>query len=155
MRGLSGEGRVMGSGEAEFAGLQLSRNGESLLARNMDEAVRLAREHPQSGVVVRLEDGEGRPWNPGAITGGRVWADSVPDNVATGIQHGENIPPEILAQQAREAQQLREMEAREEQTVRALARSHDKAPETSDAVRDVAREQVQEKEADRQSVTLP
>lgn len=155
MRGLSGEGRVMGNGEAEFAGLQLSRNGESLLASNMEEAVRLAREHPQSGVVVRLKDGEGRPWNPGAITGGRVWADSVPDIVATGTQHGEKIPPEILAQQALEAQQRREMEARAEQTVRALARSHDKAPKTSDAVRDVAREQVQEKETDRQSVTLP
>ncbi len=69
----------MGSGDAAFAGLQASRNGESLLARDMEEGVRLARENPQSGVVVRLE-GEARPWNPGAITGGRVWADGLPDS---------------------------------------------------------------------------
>jgi hypothetical protein len=67
----------------------------------MEEGVRLARENPQSGVVVRLE-GEARPWNPGAITGGRVWADGLPD--ATGTQPAETVPPEVLAQQAREAE---------------------------------------------------
>ncbi|WP_252703918.1 conjugative transfer relaxase/helicase TraI domain-containing protein, partial [Shigella flexneri] len=51
-----------------------SRNGESLLADNMQDGVRIARDNPDSGVVVRIA-GEGRPWNPGAITGGRVWGD--------------------------------------------------------------------------------
>lgn len=113
LKGFGGEGRVMGSGDAAFAGLQASRNGESLLARNMEEGVRLARENPQSGVVVRLE-GEARPWNPGAITGGRVWADVVPDGTDT--KHGEKIPPEVLAQQKRE------LEKRAEDAVRELAR---------------------------------
>lgn len=72
LRGFSGEGRVKGSGDAQFVALQGSRNGESLLADNMQDGVRIARDNPDSGVVVRIA-GEGRPWNPGAITGGRVW----------------------------------------------------------------------------------
>lgn len=71
LRGFSGEGRVKGSGDAQFVALQGSRNGESLLADNMQDGVRIARDNPDSGVVVRIA-GEGRPWNPGAITGGRV-----------------------------------------------------------------------------------
>lgn len=74
LRGFSGEGRVKGSGDAQFVALQGSRNGESLLADNMQDGVRIARDNPDSGVVVRIA-GEGRPWNPGAITGGRVWGD--------------------------------------------------------------------------------
>nr|BBV26417.1 hypothetical protein [Escherichia coli] len=72
LRGFSGEGRVKGRGDAQFVALQGSRNGESLLADNMQDGVRIARDNPDSGVVVRIA-GEGRPWNPGAITGGRVW----------------------------------------------------------------------------------
>nr|WP_283669796.1 hypothetical protein [Escherichia coli] len=45
---------------------------------------------PDSGVVVRIA-GEGRPWNPGAITGGRVWGD-IPDNsVQPGAGNGEPV----------------------------------------------------------------
>lgn len=72
LRGFSGEGRVKGSEDAQFVALQGSRNGESLLADNIQDGVRIARDNPDSGVVVRIA-GEGRPWNPGAITGGRVW----------------------------------------------------------------------------------
>ncbi|WP_284345783.1 hypothetical protein, partial [Escherichia coli] len=48
--------------------------------------------------------GEGRPWNPGAITGGRVWGD-IPDNsVKPGAGNGEPVTAEVLAQrQAEEA----------------------------------------------------
>lgn len=76
LRGFSGEGRVKGCGDAQFVALQGSRNGESLLADNMQDGVRIARDNPDSGVVVRIA-GEGRPWNPGAITGGRVWGDTL------------------------------------------------------------------------------
>lgn len=154
LQGLGGEGRVMGSEGAAFAGLQASRNGESLMARDMEEGVRLARENPQSGVVVRTGDAEGRPWNPGAITGGRVWADGVPD--ATGTQHGEKIPPEVLAQQALEAQQMRELEKRADDAVRELARGGEKSAEPADAVRELARELSDEKGRERSpAVTLP
>ncbi len=154
LQGLGGEGRIMGSEAAAFAGLQASRNGESLLARDMDEAVRLARENPQSGVVVRLNDAEGRPWNPGTITGGRVWADSMPEGVGT--QQGEKIPPEILAQQALEALQRQEMEKRAEEAVRALSRGGDQVPEDAEAVHGLVRDLNNEKASERSSsVTLP
>lgn len=155
LRGLSDEGRIMGSGDAAYAGLQLSRNGESLFARDMVEAVRLARENPQSGVVVRLEGSEGRPWNPGAITGGRVWADHVAETAATGTEQGEKIPPEVLAQRALEEQQRREMEARAEQTVREMARSGGKPSDGAEAVREVVREEGHTKDTGSQAVTLP
>ncbi|WP_279465768.1 conjugative transfer relaxase/helicase TraI domain-containing protein, partial [Escherichia coli] len=45
LRGFSGEGRVKGSGDAQFVALQGSRNGESLLADNMQDGVRIARDN--------------------------------------------------------------------------------------------------------------
>jgi hypothetical protein len=71
LEAIGGEGRVMGNEAARFVGLQNSRNGESLLAGNMSEGVRMARDNPDSGVVVRLA-GDDRPLESGAITGGRV-----------------------------------------------------------------------------------
>ncbi|VCV94412.1 Multifunctional conjugation protein TraI [Klebsiella pneumoniae] len=99
----------MGNEDARFVALQNSRNGESLLAGNMGEGVRMARDNPDTGVVVRLA-GDDRPWNPGAMTGGRVWAEPAP--VAPVPQAGADIilPPEVLAQRAAEEQQRREME---------------------------------------------
>jgi hypothetical protein len=152
LRGLSHEGRILGSEEAKFAGLQLSQNGESLLARDMNEAVRLARENPQSGVVVRLE-GEDRPWNPGAITGGRVWGDSIPES--TGTQHGEPVPPEVLAQQAQEAQLQHELEKRAEEVIREMARGGDKPVDAAEVVQDVMRDMDRAKEVSPTTVTLP
>jgi len=152
LRGLSHEGRILGSEEAKFAGLQLSQNGESLLARDMNEAVRLARENPQSGVVVRLE-GEDRPWNPGAITGGRVWGDSIPES--TGTQHGEPVPPEVLAQQAQEAQLQHELEKRAEEVIREMARGGDKPVDAAEVVQDVMRDMDRAKEVSPTTITLP
>ncbi|EJK1259059.1 conjugative transfer relaxase/helicase TraI [Salmonella enterica] len=156
LRGLKEDGRIMGSEDAKFAGLQVSRNGESLLARNMEEAVRLARTHPQSGVVVRLE-GDERPWNPGAITGGKIWADGFP--AGTGEQPAEHVPTDVLARQAQEALQRLELEKRAEMVIREMARSGDVRPEKTDAVRDVARDVNRDleriKEAASLSVSLP
>lgn len=155
VRGLTDEGRVMGSEEAKFAGLQVSRNGESLLAADMPAALKLARENPHSGVVVRLPGSEGRPWNPGAITGGRIWADGVSDDVVTGTLHGEKLPPEVVAQQAQAEQQRREMEERAAQAVREMARSGDKGREGTDPVREVARELERTQEPTPDAVRVP
>ncbi|HHP1638570.1 TPA: conjugative transfer relaxase/helicase TraI domain-containing protein, partial [Klebsiella pneumoniae] len=99
LEAIGGGGRIMGNEDARFVALQNSRNGESLLAGNMGEGVRMARDNPDTGVVVRLA-GDDRPWNPGAMTGGRVWAEPAP--VAPVPQAGADIilPPEVLAQRA-------------------------------------------------------
>ncbi|MFP1592850.1 conjugative transfer relaxase/helicase TraI domain-containing protein [Escherichia coli] len=120
LRGFSGEGRVKGSGHVQFVALQGSRNGESLLADNMQDGVRIARDNPDSGVVVRIA-GEGRPWNPGAITGGRVWGD-IPDNsVQPGAGNGEPVTAEVLAQRQAEEAIRRETERRADEIVRKMA----------------------------------
>ncbi|MEZ2693716.1 conjugative transfer relaxase/helicase TraI domain-containing protein [Hafnia alvei] len=115
---LSTEGRVFGSEEAQFVALQASRNGENQLATTMREGVALAVSHPDSGVVVRLS-GDGRPWNPAAMTGGKLWVDKVAEVTATDTavditpadvgdsRHAEELAREALEKQAeRTAQEM-------------------------------------------------
>lgn len=138
LRGFSGEGRVKGSGDAQFVALQGSRNGESLLADNMQDGVQIARDNPDSGVVVRIA-GEGRPWNPGTITGGRVWGD-IPDNsVQPGAGNGEPVTAEVLAQRQAEEAIRRETERRADEIVRKMAENKPDLPDgkTEQAVRDI------------------
>ncbi|ECD0768928.1 conjugative transfer relaxase/helicase TraI [Salmonella enterica subsp. enterica serovar Papuana] len=139
LRGFSGEGRVKGSEEAQFVALQGSRNGESLLADNMQDGVRIARDNPDSGVAVRIA-GEGRPWNPGAMTGGRVWGD-IPDNsVQPGAGNGEPVTAEVLAQRQAEEAIRRETERRADEIVRKMAEDKPDLPDgkTELAVREIA-----------------
>ncbi|EBS3610480.1 conjugative transfer relaxase/helicase TraI [Salmonella enterica subsp. enterica serovar Poona] len=139
LRGFCGEGRVKGSEEAQFVALQGSRNGESLLADNMQDGVRIARDNPDSGVVVRIA-GEGRPWNPGAMTGGRVWGD-IPDNsVQPGAGNGEPVTAEVLAQRQAEEAIRRETERRADEIVRKMAEDKSDLPDgkTELAVREIA-----------------
>ncbi|WP_284693251.1 MobF family relaxase [Escherichia coli] len=153
LRGFSGEGRVKGSGDAQFVALQGSRNGESLLADNMQDGVRIARDNPDSGVVVRIA-GEGRPWNPGTITGGRVWGD-IPDNsVQPGAGNGEPVTAEVLVQRQAEEAIRRETERRADEIVRKMAENKPDLPDgkTEQAVRDIAglerdRSAISEREA--------
>ncbi|EBX1067058.1 conjugative transfer relaxase/helicase TraI [Salmonella enterica subsp. enterica serovar Oranienburg] len=139
LRGFSGEGRVKGSEEAQFVALQGSRNGESLLADNMQDGVRIARDNPDSGVVVRIA-GDGRPWNPGAITGGRVWGDIPDSSVQPGAGNGEPVTAEILAQRQAEEAVRRETEQRAAEIVRKIAEDKPDLPEekTAQAVREIA-----------------
>ncbi|EBC2122857.1 hypothetical protein CWD08_26310, partial [Salmonella enterica] len=139
LRGFSGEGRVKGSEDAQFVALQGSRNGESLLATDMQEGVKIARENPDSGVVVQLS-GEGRPWNPGTITGGRVWADMTDASVQPGAGNGEPVTAEILAQRQAEEQARQEMQQRSDDIVRKMAENQPSGPEerAADTVREVA-----------------
>ncbi|WJD90448.1 conjugative transfer relaxase/helicase TraI (plasmid) [Serratia marcescens] len=69
---LPTQGRVLGSDSAQFVALQASRNNETRLAGTMQDGIRLAARYPDSGVVVRLQ-GDDVPFNPQAMTGGRVW----------------------------------------------------------------------------------
>uniref|UniRef100_UPI00208F154F conjugative transfer relaxase/helicase TraI n=1 Tax=Escherichia coli TaxID=562 RepID=UPI00208F154F len=149
LRGFSGEGRVKGSEDAQFVALQGSRNGESLLADNMQDGVRIARDNPDSGVVVRIA-GEGRPWNPGAITGGRVWGD-IPDNsVQPGAGNGEPVTAEVLAQRQAEEAIRCETERRADEIVRKMAENKPDLPDgrTEQAVREIAGQ-----ERDRAAIT--
>ncbi|HGG4891154.1 TPA: conjugative transfer relaxase/helicase TraI [Salmonella enterica subsp. enterica serovar Welikade] len=74
---LSDESRLRGGEDAQFAGLQASRNGKTLIADDAQTALRLAQENPESGVVIRLH-GEERLLNAARLTGGRI---TEPDEV--------------------------------------------------------------------------
>lgn len=74
---LSDESRLRGGEDAQFAGLQASRNGQTLIADDPLTALRLAQENPESGVVIRLH-GEERLLNAARLTGGRI---TEPDEV--------------------------------------------------------------------------
>lgn len=156
LRGFSGEGRVKGSGDAQFVALQGSRNGESLLADNMQDGVRIARDNPDSGVVVRIA-GEGRPWNPGAITGGRVWGD-IPDNgVQPGAGNGEPVTAEVLAQRQAEEAIRRETERRADEIVRKMAQEKPDQPDgkTEQAVRAIAGQEQDRASSSERETALP
>ncbi|EHO5973794.1 conjugative transfer relaxase/helicase TraI [Salmonella enterica] len=79
---LSDESRLRGGEDAQFAGLQASRNGQTLIADDAQTALRLAQENPESGVVIRLH-GEERLLNAARLTGGRI---TEPDEVARSVR---------------------------------------------------------------------
>lgn len=79
---LSDESRLRGGEDAQFAGLQASRNGQTLIADDAQMALRLAQENPESGVVIRLH-GEERLLNAARLTGGRI---TEPDEVARTVR---------------------------------------------------------------------
>lgn len=68
---LSEQSRLSGGEGAQFAGLQASRNGQTLIAKSAEAALRLAQENPESGVVIRLK-GEERLLNAVRLTGGCI-----------------------------------------------------------------------------------
>lgn len=79
---LSDESRLRGGEDAQFAGLQASRNRQTLIADDAQTALRLAQENPESGVVIRLH-GEERLLNAARLTGGRI---TEPDEVARTVR---------------------------------------------------------------------
>ncbi|OEM87594.1 conjugative transfer relaxase/helicase TraI [Escherichia coli] len=80
---LSEESRLRGGEDAQFAGLQASRNGQTLIAESADAALRLAQENPESGVVIRLH-GEERLLNAARLTGGRI---TEPDELSRALRN--------------------------------------------------------------------
>lgn len=68
---LGEETRLRGGEDAQFAGLQASRNGQTLVADSTEAALRLAQNNPESGVIIRLH-GEDKLLNAARLTGGRI-----------------------------------------------------------------------------------
>lgn len=89
MQGLAQTGRVLGGDQAQFVALQASKNGETRLADNISSAIKLAAANPESGVIFRLK-GEGGPYNPGAMTGGKVWVEDGVIKQQTANQESEH-----------------------------------------------------------------
>ena len=85
---LSDESRLRGGEDAQFAGLQASRNGQTLIADDPQTALRLAQETPESGVVIRLH-GEERLLNAVRLTGGRITEPDEVDRTVRSVAEAE------------------------------------------------------------------
>lgn len=68
---LGDEARLLGADDAHFAGLQRSRNGETLQAEDFTQALQMARDNPESGIVIRL-DGDETLLAAARLTGGAL-----------------------------------------------------------------------------------
>lgn len=79
---LSEETRLRAGEDAQFAGLQASRNGQTLMADSTEAALRLAQNNPESGVIIRLH-GEDKLLNAARLTGGRI---TEPEDTAQSIR---------------------------------------------------------------------
>lgn len=102
LAGLPDQGRVLGSERVQFVTLQASANQETRLAASMKDGIALAARYPHSGLVVRLQ-GEGVPFNPQAMTGGRLWVgDATVQAVARPTESPLTLPetPEEKQQRA-------------------------------------------------------
>ena len=121
----------------------------------MQDGVRIARDNPDSGVVVRIA-GEGRPWNPGAITGGRVWGYPGQQRPA-GAGNGEPVTAEVLAQRQAEEAIRRETERRADEIVRKMAENKPDLPDgkTELAVRDIAGQERDRTASSERETALP
>ncbi|HHN7244412.1 TPA: conjugative transfer relaxase/helicase TraI domain-containing protein, partial [Escherichia coli] len=109
------------------------------------------------GNGLRGFSGEGRPWNPGAITGGRVWGD-IPDNsVQPGAGNGEPVTAEVLAQRQAEEAIRRETERRADEIVRKMAENKPDLPDgkTELAVRDIAGQERDRTATSERETALP
>ncbi|EKK8547413.1 conjugative transfer relaxase/helicase TraI [Salmonella enterica] len=91
---LSDESRLRGGEDAQFAGLQASRNGQTLIADDAQTALQLAQANPDSGVVIRLH-GEDRLLNAARLTGGRI---TEPDEVARSVHRVAGADAESKAE---------------------------------------------------------
>lgn len=129
---------------------------KSILRHILEGKEAVARDNPDSGVVVRIA-GEGRPWNPGAITGGRVWGD-IPDNsVQPGAGNGEPVTAEVLAQRQPEEAIRRETERRADEIVRKMAENKPDLPDgkTEQAVREIAGQERERSAISEREAALP
>ncbi|WP_320744635.1 conjugative transfer relaxase/helicase TraI [Enterobacter sp. 276E10] len=112
---LSDESRLRGGEDAQFAGLQASRNGQTLIADDAQTALRLAQENPESGVVIRLH-GEERLLNAARLTGGRI---TVPEETAQAVRTAAEAagksedPPGQLPDEQQKLEEARNKAARE------------------------------------------
>ncbi|MFW7208747.1 conjugative transfer relaxase/helicase TraI [Enterobacter sp. BNK-13] len=89
---LGDEQRLLGAEDARFAGLQSSQNGETLMADDFAQALQLARNNPESGVVIRLSSDD-MLLNPGRLTGGNFPESELDgDTAAAAVKEDEPLP---------------------------------------------------------------
>lgn len=109
---LSKDYRLVSSEDAQFIGLQRSKNGQTVISSSLYDGLKIAAEHPESGVLVSI-NGEKNPYNLHRMTGGKVLVSDV-DRVVPSTDEERTI---TLPEDKKNKE-----EKREEEIIKALAK---------------------------------
>lgn len=107
MQGLDEQGRWLGRDDAAIVVLQQSHNGVTLTASDPASALALARQHPESGVVLQQEAAQLPGWLLQKLTQGQ--AEMTPEAMKT-EQAAQNTDAELLSLQTPEERARQEAE---------------------------------------------
>ncbi|ARW85439.1 conjugative transfer relaxase/helicase TraI [Aeromonas salmonicida] len=136
---LNDDFRLVANDRAEFIGLQRASNGETRIAPSLEQGIKLAAVHPQSGILVSI-NGETNPFNVHRMTGGKlIVPDEYKSMTTTDSERDMPIPEDKLDKEVK----------RQEEIIKALAKEHDqkevalpedKQPDTDDKAARLARD---------------
>ncbi len=107
MQGLDEQGRWLGRDDAGVVVLQQSHNGVTLTASDPASALALARQHPESGVVLQQDTAPLPGWLLQKLTQGQ--GETTPEAIKT-VQAAQNTDAELLSLQTPEERARREAE---------------------------------------------
>ncbi|EHT6291616.1 hypothetical protein KXR08_004908, partial [Escherichia coli] len=99
MQGLDEQGRWLGRDDAGVVVLQQSHNGVTLTASDPASALALARQHPESGVVLQQDTAPLPGWLLQKLTQGQ--GETTPEAIKT-VQTAQNTDAELLSLQTSE-----------------------------------------------------
>ncbi|EFM6597743.1 conjugative transfer relaxase/helicase TraI, partial [Escherichia coli] len=107
MQGLDEQGRWLGRDDAGVVVLQQSHNGVTLTASDPASALALARQHPESGVVLQQDTAPLPGWLLQKLTQGQ--GETTPEAIKT-VQTAQNTDAELLSLQTSEERARQEAE---------------------------------------------
>lgn len=94
LQGIGEQGRLLGHEQADLVVLQQSRSGVTLTASAHQEALEMARQHPEHGVILKQEAGALPFWLTEKLTQGR---ERIPDADLITTQSAQKPDSELLS----------------------------------------------------------
>lgn len=112
---LNKEFRLVANERAEFIGLQRASNGETRIASSLEEGIKLAAAHPQSGILVSI-NGANTPHNLHRMTGGKLLVSDIDSTVpATDSERVLPMPEDESQKEAARQAKIIEAVAKEKE----------------------------------------
>lgn len=93
LQGIGEQGRLLGHEQADLVVMQQSRSGVTLTVSGHQEALEMARQHPEHGVILKQEAGALPSWLTEKLTQGR---ERIPDADLMATQNAHKPDSELL-----------------------------------------------------------
>lgn len=93
LQGIGEQGRLLGHEQADLVVMQQSRSGVTLTVSGHQDALEMARQHPEHGVILKQEAGALPSWLTEKLTQGR---ERIPDADLMGTQNAHKPDSELL-----------------------------------------------------------